>query len=343
MQVSWNKKRKLQVAIALAIFLILALVIVLVAPWNQKKSPDFVFRYAENQAADYPTSQGAYYFAQLVEERTDGRIQIIVYAGGSLGREKDIIRQMQYGGVDFARISISQLGETVPKLNVLQMPYLYNSSAHMWSVLDGEIGENLLVEVNNYDLVGLSWYDAGTRNFYNSVRPITCLEDMQGMEIRVQESSLMEDMVKSLGATPVPLSYEEVYSAIEVGEVDGAENNWPSYESMKHYEVARYWTEDEHTRVPEIQLCSEITWELLSEEDQEIIRQAAVESAIYERELWAEREKTAKEKAIAGGTEVTELSPAEIARFRDAMEGVYTKYCSGYLDIIDQIINAQVK
>lgn len=333
------RKRIIELTIVLAFAIILTLVI----HWNHKSvTPEYVFRYAENQAADYPTSQGAYRFAELVEERTDGRIQIIVYTSGDLGREKDIIQQMQFGGVDFARISISQLGGIAPKLNVLQMPYLYRSSEHMWSVLDGEIGEELLGEVNQYDLVGLSWYDAGTRNFYNSVKPITCLEDMQGMKIRVQESSLMEDMVTSLGATPIPISYEQVYSAIEVGEADGAENNWPSYESMKHYEVAEYWTEDEHTRVPEMQMCAQSTWNRLSEEDQNIIRQAAVESAIYERELWAEREKTAKERAVAGGALVTELSAAEKEKFQSVMEPVYAKYCSNYLDIIDKIINAQV-
>lgn len=330
-----------KIIIAALCFAVVALIVVLITVLfgkSKKNSPELVLRYAENQAEDYPTSLGAFYFAKLVEERTNGRIQILVYPGGALGREADVIKQMQYGGIDFARVSISQLGETSPKLNVLQMPYIYNSSEHMWSVLDGEIGNLFLEEMNDYGLVGLSWYDAGTRNFYSSVKPISCLEDLKGMRIRVQESNLMEDMVSSLGAIPVPISYEDVYSALEMGTVDGAENNWPSYESVKHYEVAKYWTEDEHTRVPEIQLCSEATWNLLSEEDRNIILQAAKESALYERTLWAEREKTAKDIALSGGTIVTELSDEEIARFREAMEDVYAKYCKNYMGILNEII-----
>lgn len=338
MQVKHVINRKIIVAVCIGILVLIVGFMAIVSHRSKKNSPELVLRYAENQADDYPTSQGAYQFAKLVEERTDGRIKIIVYSGGALGREGDVIKQMQYGGIDFARISISQLGETSPKLNVLQMPYIYNSSEHMWSVLDGEIGDRFLEEMSNYGLVGLSWYDAGTRNFYNSLKPIKRLEDLQGMKIRVQESNLMEDMVSSLGAIPVPISYEEVYSALETGEVDGAENNWPSYESVKHYEVAKYWTEDMHTRVPEIQLCSESTWNFLSEEERAIIMQAAKESAEYERTLWAEREKTAKDNAIRGGATVTELSDAEIARFRNAMEDVYTKYCSEYMDILNEII-----
>lgn len=142
-----------------------------------EKTPEYVFSYAENQTADYPTTLGAMRFAELVEERTNGRIRILVLCDGRLGAEADVIEQMQYGGIDFARVSLSQLAEYVPRLNVLQMPYLYTDSEHMWRVLDGEIGAEFLEGVSSYDLVGLSWYDAGARNFYNSVKPITCLED----------------------------------------------------------------------------------------------------------------------------------------------------------------------
>ncbi len=300
--------------------------------------PEFVLRYAENQAEDYPTTQGAIYFSQLVEERTNGRIKILVYSGGELGRELDVITQLQYGGIDFTRVSISQMAAIESDFNVLQMPYLYRDSDHMWSVLDGEIGYDFLNSVEEDDLIGLSWYDAGTRNFYNSVKPITCLEDMEGMKIRVQDSSLMEDAIRSLGATPVAISYEEVYSALETGEVDGAENNWPSYESMVHYEVAPYWTQDEHTRIPEIQLCSKHTWEQFSKEDQEIILEAAKESALYERELWTERETSTKNAVIAKGVQVVELSDEEKQRFQDAMQGVYEKYCADNMDVLEEIM-----
>ncbi|WP_349675015.1 TRAP transporter substrate-binding protein DctP, partial [Hungatella hathewayi] len=142
-------------------------------------APEFVFTYAENQAEDYPTTQGACRFAELVEEKTGGRIKILVKADGDLGDEKTVIEQIQFGGVDFARVSLTPLAEFVPRLNVLQMPYLYTGREHMWKVLDGEIGDDFLNSFDGSGLVALSWYDAGARNFYSSTKPITKLEDMK--------------------------------------------------------------------------------------------------------------------------------------------------------------------
>ena len=244
---------------------------------------------------------------------------------------------MKYGGIDFARISLSQLAELIPEMNALQMPYLYRDSTHMWEVLSGEIGAYFLEKAGEVGLVGLSWYDAGVRNFYTSQKQITCLEDLQGMTIRVQESDMMADMVEALGATAVQIAYSEVYSSIQLGEVDGAENNWPSYKAMNHDEVAKYYTVDEHTRVPEMQLVSAHTWEKLSEEDQEIILECAKESARLERRLWKLQEKQSQEKAVKNGTVVIEISDEEKERFRAAVEPVYQKYCGEYMDIIERI------
>lgn len=320
----------------------IALVLVAGVIWRYRsqhqKEPEFVLSYAENQTKDYPTTLGAQKFADLVEERSNGRIQILVLAEGKLGAESDVIAQMQYGGVDFARVSLSQLAEYIPQLNVLQMPYLYEDSAHMWRVLDGTIGDDFLDIVSQNELIGLSWYDAGARNFYNSKKPITCLEDMQGMRIRVQESEVMADMIEALGASAIPIPYADVYSALEQGTVDGAENNWPSYETMNHYEVAKYYTIDEHNRVPEMQICSKHTWSKLSEEDQQMILDCAKESALYERKLWKERESESEAKAIEQGVEVVELSAEEKKRFQEAVTGIYEKYCADQMDIIEKII-----
>ena len=187
------------------------------------------------------------------------------------------------------------------------------------------------------ELIGLSWYDAGVRNFYSTGKPITCLEDMEGMRIRVQESEMMADTIEALGAEAVQLDYEKIYSAFERGHIDAAENNWPSYNSMQHYEVAKYYSIDEHTRVPELQLCSAHTWKVLSEEDRQIILECAKESALYERQLWVEYEETARTSALAQGTEVTVLSTEEKGRFREAVQPIYEKYCGEYMDIIEQI------
>ena len=192
-------------------------------PSKTEMEPEYVFSYAENQPEDYPTTLGAKYFAELVEERTNGRIRILVQPVGVLGSENKVIKQMQYGGIDFARVSLAQLAEYIPSLNVLQMPYLYTDSDHMWRVLDGEIGDAFRESVSADDVIGLSWYDAGARNFYNSVQPITCLEDLKGMRIRVQESDLAVDMVEALGATAIPIAYGDVYASLERQVVDGAE------------------------------------------------------------------------------------------------------------------------
>lgn len=305
----------------------------------KEEAPEYVFSYAENQEADYPTTLGGQYFADLVEERTDGRIQIIIQHSGQRGAETEVIEQLKYGGVDFARLSLSELTGYIEELNVLQLPYLYNDSAHMWKVLDGEIGNSFLEMVSETELIGLSWYDAGARNFYTTEKPIRTLEDIAGLQIRVQESDIMADVVMCLGGIPYKQEYAEVYSLLERGYVQGAENNWPSYESKEHYEVAKFYTIDEHTRVPEIQVCSRHTWEKLSEEDQQIIIECARESAAYQRALWIERETESKEIAIAAGTTVIELSAEEKEKFREAVEPVYEKYCGQYMNLIDEIID----
>ncbi len=296
-----------------------------------------VLRYAENQVKDYPTTQAALKFAELVKEKTNGRITVEVYDSGQLGDEKSVIEQIQFGGIDMARVSLSPLSEFAKQLNVLQLPYLYRDSEHMWKVLEGPIGDKLLGSVQDAGLVGLSWYDAGARNFYNSRREIKSLKDMQGLKIRVQESSMMMDMVKALGASPTPMAYGEVYSALQTNVIDGAENNWPSYESTSHYEVAKYFVLDEHNRVPEPQIISKQTWDKLSADDQKIIRECALESAKYERQLWAEREKSSEKKVREGGAVITQLSAEARQAFVDAVQPLYQKYGADYQDLIQQI------
>lgn len=328
---------------SIKIFLISLLIILVIgtAYFLRAKEPvpEYVFSYAENQEADYPTTLGGQYFADLVEERTDGRIRILIQHSGVRGAETEVAEQLKYGGVDFARLSLSELTGYIEELNVLYLPYLYEDSAHMWKVLDGKIGDRFLNLVSETELIGLSWYDAGARNFYTTEKPIRALEDIAGLQIRVQESDMMADVVECLGGVPYKQEYAEVYALLERGVVQGAENNWPSYESKQHYEVARYYTIDEHTRVPEIQVCSRHTWEKLSAEDQQIILECARESAIYQRELWTEREKQSRETAIAGGTTVIELPAEEKEKFREAVEPVYKKYCGQYTELIEEIID----
>ncbi len=296
-----------------------------------------VLRYAENQVKDYPTTKGAQKFADLVKEKTNGRITVEVYDSGQLGDEKSVIEQIQFGGIDMSRVSLTPLSEFSKDLMALQMPYLYRDADHMWKVLDGDIGKKLLGSTEKDGIVGLSWYDAGARNFYNSKREIKSMADMQGLKIRVQESGLMMDMVKALGASPTPMAYGEVYSGLQTGVIDGAENNWPSYESTSHYEVAKYYVIDEHSRIPEMQIISKQTWDKLSADDQKILRECAAESSKYERELWAKQEQESEKKVRDGGSVITKLSEEARAEFVKAMEPLYEKYGADYKELIDQI------
>ncbi|MCR4587990.1 MAG: TRAP transporter substrate-binding protein [Lachnospiraceae bacterium] len=298
--------------------------------------PKFVFTYAENQTANYPTSLAACQFAYRVHERTKGAIQIRVYTDAELGDETDMYKEVMYGGVDFMRASLSGLTQYNDVISVVVMPYLFQDSEHMWDVLDGEIGKELMDSFQGTGMVALSWYDSGARSFYLR-EPVYTLEDMKNKVIRIQDSVIMEDMVELLGGRSVALEYDEVYSALQVGKVDAAENNFPSYESKYHNQVAPYYLLDEHTRIPEMQLMSQASYDRLTEEEKQIILECAQESAIYERQLWAEWEETAKNKVIEEGCEIITLSEEELEKFKEAVQPVYETYCRDYMDIIDRI------
>lgn len=302
----------------------------------RQPTPDFVLTYADNQPADYPTTQGAERFAQLVEERTGGKVVVQVHSDGEYGTEQEIWEQLALGGVDFARLSLAIAADDLPKLNVLQLPCLYRDAAHMWRVLDGAMGEEFLQEFSQRGLVGLSWYDAGARSFYAKT-PIRSLKDLAGKTVRVQDSQIVIDLMKLLGAQPVTFAYSDVYSAFETGQIDAAENNWPAYYRMDHYKVAPYYTVDEHSRVPEVQLASGRTWEKLPEEYQEIIRACAKESAQYERELWTQEEAAARQSVLDAGCHEITLSDEEREAFRQLVQPLYQQNCGGELGLVEAI------
>ena len=304
---------------------------------KRKKVPEYVFSYADNQTGNYPTVQAARRFADQVNQETDGRIEIRVYPNAELGDEDSTVRQVSYGGIDFCRCSLSNLPDYSEETLVLQLPYLYEDRDHMWRVLDGEIGAQVKDSFQGSGMVALSWFDAGVRNFYTTGEAIRCLEDMQGMKIRVQQAELAEDMVEALGAEAVPIVYEAVKDALQTGEIDGAENNWASYEAMQHDEIARYYTVDEHTRVPELMLMSSSTWEQLSSEDRATIQRCADAAGLYERELWTARETSAREKCLREGTVEIVLPEREKKRFRDAVSPLYKKYCGDYAELVEKI------
>lgn len=296
-----------------------------------------VLRLAETHVEDYPTTQANYHFAELVSERSDGRIQIQVFAGAQLGEERAVIEQVQFGAIDLTRVSVSPLAAFSQSLDALQMPYLYRDEDHMWQVLLGPIGDQMLASVEDAGFAGLAWYDSGARSFYNSVRPIESVADLQGLRIRVQESQLMVGLVEALGAVATPMPFGEVYSALQTGVIEGAENNWPSYFSTSHYEVANYYTLDQHTRVPEILIASTIAMERLSASDQALIREAARDSIQFQRDAWAAFVAESEREIRAAGNVITELSPAAYAEFQAAMQPLYDALDPEVAAVVEQI------
>jgi tripartite ATP-independent transporter DctP family solute receptor len=297
--------------------------------------PAMVLRLADNQPADYPTVLGDNEFAKLVNERTNGRIQIKVYPNAQLGDENTVIQQIQLGAIDFGRINTAPLASYDKEIGVFSLPYLFSSSDQMWKVLNGPIGQRLLDSLQSAKMVGLTYYDSGARNFYDSKRPIVHPSDLKGLKIRVQQSNIFVDLVNTLGGSATPMAYGEVFNALQTGVIDGAENNWPSYYTTNHYKVAKYVTEDEHTRNPEVLLVSQATWNKLSPQDQQIIRQAAVESQQTERQAWTQLEQKAKDAVKANGNVITEVQ--DVTEWQQAVQPLYDKYGKDYKDLIDQI------
>ena len=304
---------------------------------EKKDAKPIVLKLAENQPEDYPTTIGDKEFAKIVSEKTKGRIKIEVYAGGQLGDEKSVIEAIQMGGIDLARVNAQPLSDFSKKLRVLSLPYLFRDEAHLWKTLDGQVGEELLTSLKDSKMIGLAYYDSGARSFYNSKREVKVPDDMKGLKIRVQQSELMMDLVKSLGASPTSMAYGEVYSGLQTGVIDGAENNWPSYFSTSHYEVAKNYTLDYHTRTPEVVIASKTVWDKLSAEDQKILKEAAKASQEVQKKSWKAYENKSIEAVKAKGNKVTEVT--DYKAWQDAVKPMLEKHGKDFKDLIEKINN----
>lgn len=308
-----------------------------------KSSDNITLFLANVHDEDYPTSAACDEFAKLVSEKTNGRINIETYHNGDLGDESSNVKQIQAGGIDFARVSISMLSSFDESLNVLQLPFIYRDNNHMWAVLNGEVGQDMLKsdKLSQNGIEGLAWYTGGSRNFYTTKKPITSPNDLDGMNIRVQQSDLMIGFISTLGGKPVPLAFADVKSALDNGTLDGAENSIPSYVSTGHYETAKYLTVDEHIRAPEMIIASTKSMKKLSDEDQKIIRECAVESTKKQIELWDKYEQESLAKAQQEGCTITYLTDEQHNEFKDAVADFNKKQGEQYLDILNKIENAK--
>ena len=280
-------------------------------------------RSADTHPDGYPTVEAVRHMSKLLEERTNGRLKIQVFHSRQLGEEKETIEQTRFGVIDMNRINMAPLNNLVPATQVPALPFVFRSVAHMRQVMDGPIGEEILKALEPHGMIGLAFYDSGARSFYNSKRAINTPADMKGLKIRVQQSDLFVGLVNALGANATPMAFGEVYSALQTGVIDGAENNWPSFESTRHFEVAKFYSQTEHSLSPEVLVMSKRSWDKLSKEDQALVRAAAKESVAKMRELWDAAEKSAESKVKAGGAQVNNV---EKQPFIDAMKPVYDRF-----------------
>lgn len=281
------------------------------------------FRAADTQSEDYPTVQALRFMGRVIAERSGNRLQIRVFHSRQLGEEKETIEQTRVGAIDLNRTNVALIGSFVPAMNVLAMPFLFRSIEHLEKVLDGPIGNEILNSFEPYGFVGLVFYDSGARSIYNSVRPVRSIADMKGLRLRVQQSELMSDMIRALGAEPIELPYGQVLTGLATKLIDGAENNWPSFVTTDHYKYAGYYTLTEHTMSPEVLVMSQKAWESLSADDKKLFRDAAIQSSQFMRAKWKDLEQRSRRQAEAAGVTIT--TDFDRKPFEDAMAGIYAK------------------
>ena len=303
-----------------------------------EKKPSYTFRLADNQPADYPTVVGDKKFAELVEERTDGRIKIDVFPSAQLGDEKSVLEQVQLGAIEFTRINASPLAEFNKDFSVLSLPYVFESDEHLWSFLDSETGTKLLDGLEQSKMKGLAYYDSGSRSFY-STKKLKSIEDLKGLKIRVQQSEINIDFMKAIGASATPMPYGEVFSALQTGIIDGAENNLPSFDSSNHYQEAKSIILDHHQRIPEVLLMSDAVWNKLNEEDRKIVKQAALDSVETQKAEWDKWEERSEKKLKDAGVTFTDVK--DLKPWQDAVKPMVEKHSKDFQDIMDAIVGAR--
>ena len=278
----------------------------------------------DTHPADYPTVRAVVAMGEMLRERSGGRLSIKMFPGGQLGSERDTLEITVFGGLDVNRVNIAPLNSIEPLTLAPSLPFIFRSVSHMRRAMDGEPGERVLQSLEPHGLIGLCLYDSGARSFYNSKRAIHSPDDMHGLKFRVQNSDLHVAMVEALGADATPMALGEVYQALAQGVIDGAENNWPSYESGHHYEVARFYSLTNHIQAPEVLVMSRRRWDKLSQDDRELVKACAKDSVPIMRDMWDARVASAREIIIGSGVEVNDIE--NIEPFVESMRPVWRRF-----------------
>ena len=277
----------------------------------------------------YPNTVALDQFAAELAENTD--ITLTMFHGGVLGTQPDAIEQVRNGGLDVGQFNLGPMGPIIPATNVVSLPFVFNSVDHMHRAMDGDVGKIFEEAMAAEGLVPLAWYDSGARSFYNAQRPIVTPADVEGLKIRVMNNDLFVDMVAQLGGNATPMAFGEVYQSLQTGVIDGAENNYPSYESTGHFEVAGFYSITEHLIIPECLCVATSVWEGLDADTQEAVRTAARNSAVVQRELWAAREKESLAKVESAGAKVNQVENK--VAFQELMVPVYEGFIAANPDL----------
>ena len=314
--------------------LILALVFVCCAALaTADMGPTLNFKLAENQPEGNPITEGMHKFADLVKEYTEGTVTIDVYSNAALTDEASSVDQLQLGSLDFSRVNTNSLAPTVDEFGVFAMPYLFTSTEQKYKALDGEAGDAVMAKLEDYGMVGLYFWEAGARCFYTTSKPIRTVEDLKGMKIRVQQTEVAISMVRALGAEATPMDYAEVFQGLQTGIVDGAENDFVSYYTSGHYEVAKYYSLDQHMAPPAVLLMSKASWDKMSEAQQEAVRKAAYEAAVWQRQAMQDYQQESRAACEAAGCEIIDV---DVESFQQAVSSVYDEY-PRYSEIVAMI------
>ncbi len=308
-------------------FIIRTLLITVISVWFfsgcQKANKERKLKLAHTLPTDHPVHRAMQFMADRCEELSSGSLQIQIYPSEQLGSEQQCVELLQIGSLSITKVSAAVMESFTDDYKVLGLPYIFRSKEHGFKVLDGDIGKELLLSTENKFIRGLCFYDAGSRSFYTIDKPILKPEDLTGLKIRVMKSKTAMDMVKMLGGSPTPISFGELYTALQSGVVDGAENNPPSLYTSHHYEVCKHYSLDEHSSVPDVLIMSQHIWKKLSNEEKKWIQQAADESVTVERKLWKESVKKSLEEIQKAG--VTVYYPDKTAFARKVID-VYESY-----------------
>lgn len=263
-----------------------------------------VLKLAHGLDTNHPVHLAMVQLGEEIRRTSQGQLQVKIYPSGQLGAERECLELLQIGSLDITKVSAAVLENFVPEYKVLSVPYLFRDKDHSHNFYDSSVGRQFLNKGSEYRLRGLCFYDAGSRSFYTKDRPIETPKDLEGLKIRVQKSNMAVSMVQQLGGAPTPISWGELYTALQQGVVDGAENNLPSFQTSKHYEVCKYYSFDEHTAVPDVLLVGTETWSRLNDQERRWLQDAANLSAIYQREVWAKAEEDAMNIIKDAGVQV---------------------------------------